>query len=575
VNGSKTIGTNQWSRIFSYYKPHKGLILLAFIGLCLFSLVDAGMIYFVKPLIDDGLSEANGKVLQLGAGLVIGIFVLRGIASFTSSYAVAYMSTKVTYTIRQQAFTKLLCLPLFFFDINNKGNLISKLTYDTEQIALAISKAIIVAIRESLIILILLTMMIYNSWQLTTIFLVIAPIIAFVIQLVSKRFKRISINLQNTMGDITKAAEQAILGKQEILLLNTAEKVSKQFAYINNHNRRQAMKLETTTAISNPVIQVIASFAIAVVLLLASVEQVLASLTPGTFTLVLVAMGSLLKPLKQLTSVNQQLQKGLAAANSLFTLLDEANECDEGQLMLTGKQHTIRFLNVNFYYPKTGKPAIVDFSATVPTGKTVAIIGESGCGKTTVTHLLLRLYQAPKQSIFINDIAIEEYSLASLRSKFAFVSQNIVLIDDTLANNIAFGCSNQVTKADIENAAFAANIISFSKKMEFGLDTQIGENGRRLSGGQRQRIAIARAILRNAEIIVLDEATSALDSKSEKQVQEAFNTLSKNRTMIVISHKLTAIPNADIILVMSGGRLIDQVTHDQLIKNSNYLQILK
>jgi subfamily B ATP-binding cassette protein MsbA len=575
MNNNKKKSYNQWSRIFSYYKPHKSVIALAFIGLCLFSIVDAGMIYFVKPLIDDGLNNTNGKVLQVGAALVIGIFFLRGIASFVSSYAIAYASTKITYTIRQQAFTKLLHLPMSFFDDNSKGSLISKLTYDTEQIALAISKAIIVTVRESLIILVLLSMMLYHSWQLTAIFLIVGPIIAFVISKVSKRFKKISFKLQNSMGEVTKATEQAILSHQEILLLDTAENVSKQFAYVNKNNRHQAMKLSATTAQSNPIIQFIASFAIAAVLLLASIEQVLTHLTPGTFTLVLIAMGSLLKPLKQLTNVNQQLQKGLTAANSLFTLLDEINEYDEGKLSLTGENHEISFTNLSFSYPSTNKVTINDFSAIIPAGKTTAIVGESGSGKTTISNLLLRLYQAPKNSIFINGIAIEKFKLKSLRAQFAFVSQTIVLIDDTLANNIAFGCPQQVTRTEIEQAAIAANVMSFSNKMESGLDSHIGENGRRLSGGQRQRIAIARAILRNAEIIILDEATSALDNESEKRVQEAFAVLAQNRTMIVIAHRLTTIANADKILVMDDGKLIEQGKHDELIKNKGYYQALQ
>jgi subfamily B ATP-binding cassette protein MsbA len=575
VSEIKQKSCNQWSRIFSYYKPHKKIIALAFLGLCLFSLVDAGMIYFVKPLIDDGLNNTNGKVLQLGAVLVIAIFFVRGAASFVSSYATAYASTKITYTIRQQAFTKLLHLPMSFFDEHSKGSLISKLTYDTDQIAIAISKAAIVTIRESLIIFVLLTMMLYNSWQLTAVFLIIGPIIAFIISKVSKRFKRISTKLQGTMGDVTKTAEQAILGHQEILLLNTATQVSEQFARINKHNQQQTMKLAATTAQSNPITQLIASFAIAAVLLLTSIEQVLVDLTPGTFTLILIAMGSLLKPLKKLTDVNQQLQKGLAASSSIFTLLDELDECDEGKLVLKGDKHDISFDNLSFAYVNANKPTINSFSVTIPAGKTTAIVGESGSGKSTISHLLLRLHQAPKNSIFINDIAIEKLNLTSLRSKFSFVSQAIVLIDDTLANNIKFGCPNKVTLKEIELAACAANVMSFANKLEFGLDTPIGENGRRLSDGQRQRIAIARAILRDSEIIVLDEATSALDNESEKKVQEAFAVLSKNRTMIVIAHRLSTIANADKILVMSEGKLIEQGSHEELMINKGYYQKLQ
>lgn len=545
-------------------------IAIGLLGVCLFSVVDAGMIYFVKPLIDDGLNNADGSVLQLGAALVIGIFFLRGIASFISSYAVAYASTKITCTIREEAFSKLLRVPVSFFDENGKGNIISKLTYDTEQIAIAISKAVIVTVRESLIIIVLLAMMLYNSWQLTAIFLIVGPIIAFIIKLVSKRFKRISIKLQNSMGEVTKTTEQAILAHQEILLLDTSSKVRKKFTAINNHNRQQSMKLEATSAQSNPIIQLIASFAIAAVLLLASIDQVLVHLTPGTFTLVLIAMGSLLKPLKKLTTVNQQLQKGLAAADSLFTLLDESEECDDGETLLKGNKFDITFENVTFTHPNAKRPSIDELTIKIPAGKVTAIVGESGSGKSTLSNLLLRLYQPPKNSIFINQTPIEEFTLASLRTKFAFVSQTVVLIDDTLANNIAFGCSGYVSRESIEQAAKAANVTSFANKLDNGLDTYIGENGKRLSGGQRQRIAIARAILRNAEIIVLDEATSALDNESEKHVQEALLTFAKNKTMIVIAHRLSTVTNADNILVIGNGKLIEQGNHQYLLDKEGY-----
>ncbi|QBG36398.1 lipid A export permease/ATP-binding protein MsbA [Litorilituus sediminis] len=562
------------ARLFTYYQNHKKLILIAFIALCLFSLIDAGMIYFVKPLIDEGLAKANSHTLQLGAALVIAIFLLRGLASFAANYTIGYMSSRITYTIRQQAFEKLLCLPMQFFDRYNRGQLIAKLIYDTEQISQAISKAVVVIIRESVIIIVLLAMMLYNSWQLTAIFLLVGPIIAVIISRVAKRFKKISANLQTRMGEVTKTSEQAILNQQDILLLNTAAQVSQQFSQTNHHSRQQAMKLIATAAQSNPIIQLIASLAIAAVLLLASFEQVLTELTPGTFTLVLISMGSLLKPLKQLSNVNQHLQKGLAAANSLFNLLDEQEEIDQGSKELTGQHFSISFRSLSFSYPKETKQAITKLSAKLSAGTTTAIVGESGSGKTTLSHLLLRLYQAPKQSIFINNIAIEEFSLSSLRAQVAFVSQNIVLIDDSIANNIRFGCHRNISNDELIQAAKAANVLEFSDNLPLGLDSQVGENGRLLSGGQKQRIAIARAFLRDANIIILDEATSALDNKSEQVVQQAFKRLAKNKTMLIIAHRLSTIADADNILVLKKGRLIEQGNHQELVKQQgNYWQL--
>lgn len=555
-----------WMRLISYFKPHKQMILVAFIGLCLFSLVDAGMIYFIKPLIDEGLAAANAHTLQIGAGLIIAIFVLRGIGSFISNIAVAYTSTKITYTIRQQAFDKLQSLPMSFFDKHSSGSLISKLSYDAEQISVATSNALVVVFRESLIVLVLLTMMIYTSWQLSLIFIVVGPAIAYIILLVSKRFKNISTALQDSMGEITKVTEQSILCHREVLAFSNAEQMSEQFEGVNNSNRRQAMKLATTLAVSNPVIQLIAASAISFILLLASAEQVLSTITPGTFMMVLFAMGSLLRPLKQLSNVNQQLQKGLAASSSLFELLDQENEVDEGTRILSSESHHLSIRNLTYGYSEE-KNVINQVNIELPSAKTFALVGESGSGKTSITNLLLRLYQAPEKSIFINDVAIEEYTLASLRAQFSYVSQNIVLIDDTLASNIAFGCGKCVNRKDIERAAFAANLMSVVDSLKHGLDEVIGENGKRLSGGQRQRVAIARAILRDAPIIVLDEATSALDHQSEQLIHQAFMRLAKNKTMIIIAHRLSTIKHADNILVMDKGELIEQGTHNELVKN--------
>jgi subfamily B ATP-binding cassette protein MsbA len=297
-------------------------------------------------------------------------------------------------------------------------------------------------------------------------------------------------------------------------------------------------------------------------------------LSPGSFTLVLVAMGSLLKPLKQLSNINQQLQKGLTAANSIFNFLDENEESDTGTKQLSAQCSQITFNDLSFTYQGKLQPALKQVSMRFKGGTSIAIVGESGSGKSTLARLLLRLYTSPKQSIFINDVAIEEYSLSSLRSQFAFVSQDIVLIDDTLAKNISFGCGHSVTNEKIKQAAIHANVMSFAKELPLGLDTAVGENGRNLSGGQRQRIAIARAMLRNASIIILDEATSALDHHSEQHIQEAFNRLTKDKTLLIIAHKLSSIKNVDQIFVLNKGELIEQGNHKTLLAKTGYYQAL-
>jgi subfamily B ATP-binding cassette protein MsbA len=558
-----------WSRLFSYFSLHKLKVSVALLALSVFSIVDAGMIYFVKPLVDDGLAQSNGATLKMGALLVVVIFFIRGSAGFIYNYILAYVSNFITYDIRQQAFDKLQYLPMHYFDKCNRGTLISKLIYDTEQISKASSSALVTVLRESIIVLVLLTMMFYQSWKLSLIFVLVGPLIAFIVMKVTKRFKQVSIALQNSMGDITKIAEQSLTNHQEILACNMANRLSMQFLQANNKNRQQMMKLATASALSNPTIQFIASFSIAAILLLASNESIIQELTPGTFTMVLFAIGSMLRPLKQLTTVNQQLQRGITAANSIFDLLDQCEEHDNGAKNLLGDNFTIECKQLNFSYPLSSSSTLNDITLVIPEKTSIAIVGETGSGKSTLANLLLRLYDVPESSIYINDTPIEQYGLASLRANIALVSQQIVLFDDSLANNILFGCEREVTRTELENIAEKSNVMAFASSLPLGLDSAIGENGCLLSGGQRQRVAIARAMLKDAPIIILDEATSALDNKSEFLIQQAFNRLGANKTMVIIAHRLSTIEKADQIIVLNQGRIIERGNHQTLLSNSS------
>ncbi len=563
-----------WPRLLGYFGAHKLKLLVALLALCLFSIVDAGMIYFVKPLIDDGLALSNAETLKTGALVVVLIFFFRGIAGFVYNYILAYVSSYITHDIRQQAFEKLQRLPMYYFDECNRGTLISKLIYDTEQISKATSTALVTVFRETLIVLVLLGMMFYQSWQLSLIFVIIGPLIAIIIAKVTKRFKQVSVALQNSMGDITKVADQSLSNHQEVLAYNMSEKLSQQFSQANNKNRRQIMKLATASALSNPTIQLIASFSISAVLLLASNENIIKELTPGTFTMVLFAIGSLLRPLKQLTMVNQQLQSGITAANSVFELLDKTEENDGGSKSLTGDSFSIKFEQLNFSYRKSTANILNNISAFIPAKSSIALVGATGSGKSTLANLLLRLYDAPESSVYIDNTPIEQYSLASLRSNIALVSQQIVLFDDSLANNILFGCKRNVSRAELEDIAEQANVMSFASLLPLGLDSAIGENGCLLSGGQRQRIAIARAMLKDAPIVILDEATSALDNKSEFLIQQAFARLGENKTMLIIAHRLSTIENADQIIVLDKGHIVEQGHHSALLLNrSHYYQM--
>jgi subfamily B ATP-binding cassette protein MsbA len=552
-------------RLVKYFAPHKAMLCVAVVGLICFSVVDAGMIYFIQPLIDDGLAKSDGKVLKIGALLVIVIFILRGVASFLSNYCMAYIGSKITFTIRRQAFSHLQYLPLDFFQKHNAGKLISKITYDAEQISKATSEVFIVCIRESLIVLILLGIMFHSSWQLSLIFLLVGPVIGLAINYVSKRFKLISLNMQNAMGEVTRHTERSISSHREVLAFATQSLESSRFSEANNINRRQYMKLATTSAISNPVIQLIASIAIAGVLWLASLDAVIDQISAGEFTTTLVAMGSLLRPLKQLTNINQSLQRGLVAASSLFNVLDEPVEVDSEKQQIRSFTKHIKVRNLSFSYPSNSQLVLKNVNFTLNKGQTIALVGESGSGKSSIANLLMRFYITQEPHISIDDIPVNQLSLNNLRQQFSLVSQQVVLFNDTIASNIAYGCNRSVTTSEIEEAARVSDVSGFAEKLPEGLNSYIGENGGQLSGGQRQRIAIARAILRDAPILILDEATSALDTKSEHTIQQTLSKLQQHKTTIVIAHRLSTIQNADQILVMENGCVCEQGTHRELL----------
>ncbi|WP_217876640.1 lipid A export permease/ATP-binding protein MsbA [Pseudoalteromonas shioyasakiensis] len=564
------------ARLLTYFSEHKFLLCLAFLSTIIFSAVDAGMVYLIKPLIDNGLAQANGQVLKIGALFVVVIFFIRGIASFVSNYSLAYISSKITYKIREQAFEHLQFLPMSYLQEHSSGQIIAKFTYDAEQVAKAMAETMLVCLRESLIILVLIAIMFYTSWQLSLIFFVIAPAIAFVITRVSRRFKDISKILQDAMGEVTRQCEQSVANHREVLALSTQAQELQRFDTVNNHNRQQTMKLASASAMCNPIVQLIASLAMAIVFYLASVEGIVESLSAGSFTATLVAMGSLLRPLKQLTNINQNLQRGLAAAQSLFQFLDLPKECDRGEQNIEF-QHELQLKNVNFCYPQSTQTVLKEVSFTLRKGKKLAIVGESGSGKSSLLNLLLRFYRAeqrPDSFITLDGTELQQISLQNLRKQFSLVSQQIVLFDDSIAANIRYGCETNVSPEQIEAAAKAAHVWDFAQQMAMGLNSPVGENGNLLSGGQKQRIAIARAILKDAPILLLDEATSALDSKSEAQIQRALEQLQKNKTSIVIAHRLSTIRDADQILVMSRGEVVERGQHSQLIANKgNYYQL--
>ncbi|WNO61198.1 lipid A export permease/ATP-binding protein MsbA [Rheinheimera sp. MMS21-TC3] len=563
-------------RLLAYVKPYRLGFVAAAIGMIGYALVDVYFVSQLKDFIDIGINQKNTDYLRYAPIFIIIIFIMRGVFNFIASYCLNWVGTHVVQEMRQQLFQHLIRLPVSFHDQHSTGDLISKITYNTEQIKQTTSRALAVLIREGVFVFGLLVLMFWNSWQLSSIFLLIAPIIAIIVSFVSKRFQQLSKNIQSAMGEVTTCSEQMLNGHKVILSFGGQDIESKRFYAVNNLTRRQDVKMEATRAISVSSIQIIASFALAFVIYMASFPEMLDSLTAGKFTTIVGSMMMLLRPLKQLTTINSEFQRGLIAAESVFQVLDQPTEQDTGTQVLSNIKGEICFKHVNFSYPGHDNQVLHDVSFTAPAGKTIAIVGRSGSGKTTISSLLPRFYDVLDGEISLDGIPIKSCTLASLRQQMAVVSQHVTLFNDTIANNITYGFTEEVSAEQLQEVAEKAHVLEFTANLKDGLDTIIGENGVSLSGGQRQRIAIARALMREAPILILDEATSALDTESERKIQSALNELLKDRTSIVIAHRLSTIENADIILVMEQGRIVEQGDHHSLLQqNGAYAQLYK
>lgn len=566
--------TSTFRRLLTYLKPYRAGFVLAIIGMVGYASVDVFFLSQFDQFIDRGITERDASYLAMAPLVVIVLFILRGIFHFIASYCLNWSGTHIVKDLRQQLFNKMMALPVSYHDKHSTGELISRITYDAEQIKQASSKALVVLVHEGAFVIGLLALMFYNSWQLSAIFLIIAPIIALIVSQVSKRFRQISNSMQGAMGTVTSSAEQMLNGHKVILSFGGKTLESGRFEQVNNTNRQLDVKLEATRALSVSVIQLIASFALAFVIYLASFPEMLDELTPGMFTEIITSMMLLLKPLKQLTTVNSDFQRGMAAASTVFGVLDEAEELDHGQHHLQQVRGEISVRHLTFSYPGHDKVVLQDVNFDVAAGQTVALVGRSGSGKTTISNLLPRFYEIEQGDILIDGHNIKDCTLSSLRQQIAIVSQQVVLFNDTIANNIAYGFQGELTPERLLEVAEKAHVMEFASQMPEGLDTQIGENGVTLSGGQRQRIAIARALLRQSPILILDEATSALDTESERKIQSALDELFKNRTNLVIAHRLSTIENADMILVMDQGQIVERGNHASLLAQQGYYATL-
>ena len=553
-----------YGRLIAYARPHWRMFALGVFGMALFAAVDTGLAWLVQRFMRGAFEEADPQVLKLVPAGVLILFAVRGIGDYLSVFAPGWVGRQVIKGLRADVFRHFLYLPASFFDRNGSAQLLSKLTYNTELVAEAATTALTSLIRDSLTIIGLLGFLIYLNWQLTLFALALAPLIIWLMRVTSRRFRRYSQRIQRSMGDVTRVAKEALEGQRVIKIFNAQDKEQTLFEVANEHNRASYMKLITVKAVSNPVVQMIAALGLAAVLFVAIKQVLEQGLTLSQFTAFLTALLLITAPLRRLVSIAAPLQQGIAAGESVFEILDTATEGEGGPRSIGRARGAVEFRDASFVYAAEKGHVLRDLSFRAEPGQTVAIVGRSGSGKSTLVNMLPRFYDAAQGEVLLDGVDVREYRLRDLREQVSLVSQDVVLIDDTIRNNIAFSVP-EATDAEVEAAARAAHVLQFSDDLPEGLDTRVGDRGALLSGGQRQRVAIARALLKNAPVLILDEATSALDSESERVIQQALDELVRGRTTLVIAHRLSTIEKADRILVLEEGRLVESGTHAELI----------
>lgn len=560
-----------YTRLLGYLRPYWKVFALAVLGMVCTAATEPVFPAIMKFLLDNGFKTGDSRLVWLIPLGIVVLFVVRGILSFCTNYLMTWISTRLVIDLRRQLFGKILTMPTQTFHEQSAGKLISRLIYDADNVNHAATNVLVTAVRESLTALALLVYLVYLDWKLTLITLTIGPLIALILKGMSKRIRAASRSSFEALRAMSHTIEETTDAHKVIRIFGGQTQQRERFYRDTERFRRSMMREAVPASALTPITHLVASIAVASITFLALSQTTgQASASAGGFVSFIAAMLLLISPIKQLTAINPIMQRGLSACESVFHLLDQPDEPDGGQRELPQARGDIRFEQVSFSYPDTDRLALNDVSFNVLAGQTVALVGASGGGKTTISTLIPRFYSPTEGRILIDDVDIQEVTLASLRQNIALVSQDIVLFNDTVAANIAFGTRKEHTREDIVAAAKAAHAWDFILQLPEGLDTLIGEDGAKLSGGQRQRIAIARALLKDAPILVLDEATSALDTESERQVQAALATLMKNRTTLVIAHRLSTIEHADKIVVLDQGRIVESGTHAQLMAAGGY-----
>ena len=554
-----------YKRLLRYVIPHWKVVPGAFVAMILVAGTNAYFPFLLSQIVQTLEEEGRTGGSWFIPLMMLVTFAVRGSADFVAVYGLSWLGRSVVLDLRAEVFRHYTELPASYYDKTSSGTLISKLTYNTEQVAEAISSVVVVAVRDSLTIIVLLVAMIYFSPLLTAVVAIAAPVVGGLISIMSRAFRRYGMRIQTSMGDATRVTEEALSGHRIVKVFEGQDYQQRQFAEINERNRKQYMKLVATRVGGDALTQYTLTIAVAGMTVVAFSESLVPNMDAAVFMGFLGAVGLTLTPLKRLVNINAALQKGVAAGTTLFETLDEPAESDTGTKLLERARGDIEFRNASFAYDENKGRVLNDVSFSVPSGTTIAIVGRSGGGKSTLVGLLPRFYDVDGGDVLLDGMGVRDYRLKDLRRQISLVSQDVVLFDDTIANNIAYGMLTDSPKSAVEAAAEAAYVTEFAAELPNGLNSRVGERGTLLPGGQRQRIAIARALLKNAPVLILDEATSALDSESERQIQDALEMLMVGRTTLVIAHRLSTVENADRIIVLKKGVVVEQGGHKELI----------
>ena len=572
-----------YRRLLGYLAPHRGRFVLGMLGGALFAATMVSFAYFMKRFGDGTMVHQDPRTIVWVPLVLAGLFLLRGVGDFTQTYFMGYVSRQIVNRLRHDVFRHVLMLPVSYFDRSSSAVLLSRLTYNSEQVGQATTDSVNTVVRTTLTIIGSLAFLLWLNTRLTLIALIMGPLVAWLVSIINRKFRRYSRRIQDSMGDVTRVAKEGFEAPRLIKVYNAEAHLGRQFDAVNERNLHSNMRLILTRAISNPVVQQVAAVGGAFVLWIAIADAIHGRMSMGALLGFITALVGIAQPLRDLVGVAGPLQQGIAAGQSLFEVLDEPAEPQSGTFRATRVRGEVEFEHVSFVYPAgaadprapppRGRPAALsDVSLRVAAGESLAIVGRSGSGKSTLVNLLPRFYNVATGSVRIDGRDVRDYELGSLREQIAVVSQDVVLFDDTIRNNIAFG--RDVPDAAVERAAEAAHILEFVRSQPAGLDTLVGDRGMLLSGGQRQRIAIARALLKDAPILILDEATSALDTEAERHIQAALAQLLLHRTTFVIAHRLSTVEQADRIIVLDAGRIAESGTHAQLLEQGGlYAQL--